>query len=243
MIVNQYWTAMENLMKTVQETQFENIQSAGSLIAQAVKRGGCIHICDSGHMLDSELIFRGGGLVLYKRFRYQMMVENPVRKRERTDLDLDMSGMAAYALKSSGARPEDVLIVGSVSGTTFRIVDLAVEAKKMGLTVIALTSLEYARQVLSDHRCGKKLYEIADLTLDNCAPITEGMIQVPGIEAKLCAASGISAAYIMWSVTCVVVDELLKMGIVPGVYKSGNYPGGDTYNRTVIIPTYEEKGY
>ena len=98
-------------MKT---TQRENIIAAGKLIADAVDQGACVHICDSGHIIDSELIYRGGGLILYKKFKYNLVVDNPVRKRDRSDLDTSMEGLAAYALKASGARPGDVMILGSV---------------------------------------------------------------------------------------------------------------------------------
>ena len=113
----------------------------------------------------------------------------------------------------------------------------------MGVKVIALTSMEYAVQVDPVHSSGKKLYEIATLTLDNCAPAAEAMIEVEGIEAHYAAASGIASDHIMWSVTSVAVEELLKRGITPGILKSANFPGGNDYNKQVIEPNYEKTGY
>ena len=89
---------------------------------------------------------------------------------------------------------------------------------------------------------GKKLYELADVVLDNCAPAAEAMMEVEGIEARLCAASGLSAAFILWSVTTVVVEELMKKGKTPGVLKSANFPGGNDYNKSYIEPRYEKEG-
>jgi hypothetical protein len=45
------------------------------------------------------------------------------------------------------------------------------------------------------------------------------VMEVEGLQANLCAASGLSAAYIMWSITTAVVEELLKRGKMPGVLK------------------------
>jgi len=216
--------------------------AAGKLIAEAVANGACVHIHDSGHIIDSELIYRGGGLILYKKLKYQLNVENPVRKRDRSDLDTNMEGLAAYALKASGVRPGDVIILGTVSGRTFGVVDLAFEAKKMGVTLILITSMTYATTVGPVHSSGKKLYEIADVVLDNCAPAAEAMMEVEGLEARLCAASGLSAAFIMWSITTVVVEELLARGIMPGVLKSANFPGGNDYNKGFVEPRYEKEG-
>ena len=242
MLLDRYWDTINDLYSRVKTTQRENIIAAGKLIADAVDQGACVHICDSGHIIDSELIYRGGGLILYKKFKYNLVVDNPVRKRDRSDLDTSMEGLAAYALKASGARPGDVMILGSVSGRTFSIVDLAYEARKMGLKIIAVTSMSYATQVESPHSSGKKLYELADVVLDNCAPAAEAMMEVEGIEARLCAASGLSAAFILWSVTTEVVEELMKKGKTPGVLKSANFPGGNDYNKSYIEPRYEKEG-
>ena len=140
-------------------------------------------------------------------------------------------------------RPGDVLVVGSVSGRTASVVDLAYEAKKMGVHVIAFISMKYATQVEPVHSSGRKLYEMVDLVMDNCAPAAEGMMDVEGIEAPYAAASGIASDYILWSMTSVAVDELLARGITPGILKSANFPGGNDYNKTVIEPHYEKYGW
>jgi len=242
MLINRYWDELDKLYCQIKETQKENMINAGKLIAESVVGGGCVHIHDSGHIIDAELIYRGGGLFLYKQFKYKLEVINPVRKRDRSDLDISMEGLAAYALKESGARPGDVLILGTVSGRTFSVVDLAFEAKKMGLKLILITSMSYASTVEAVHSSGKMLYEIVDIVLDNCAPVAEGMMIVDGLEAPLCAASGLSAAFIMWSITTVVVEELLARGIMPGVLKSYNFPGGNEYNKSFVEPRYEKEG-
>ena len=241
-LMERYWKEIDNLYEKVKSTQKENIIKAGQLIADAVDKGAYVHIHDSGHIIDSELIYRGGGLILYKKFKYNLVVENPVRKRDRSDMDTSMEGLAAYALKASGARPGDVFILGSVSGRTFRVVDLAYEAKKLGMKIIVVTSMSYATSVDSPHSSGKKLYELADIVIDNCAPAAEAMMEVEGLDARLCAASGLSAAFILWSVTTVVVEELLKRGKKPGVLKSANFPGGTEYNKTYVEPRYEREG-
>ncbi len=242
MLIDRYWKEVESLYERVKTTQRENIIKAGKLIADAVDKGACVHIHDTGHIIDSELIYRGGGLILYKKFKYNLMVDNPVRKRNRDDLDTSMEGLAAYALSASGARPGDVFIIGSVSGRSFSAVDLAYEAKKWGMKIIVVTSMSYATTVDSPHSSGLKLYEMADVVIDNCAPAAEAMMEVEGLEPRMCAASGLSAAFILWSVTTVVVEELMKKGKVPGVLKSANFPGGNEYNKSYVEPRYEREG-
>ncbi len=242
MLLDTYNDTLDALIAKVRATQRETIITVGKTVASAVANGHCVHIFDSGHIINSELIFRGGGLILYKQFKYSLQVENPVRKRDRSAVNTDMTGLAAYALKASGALPGDVMFIGSVSGKTANVVDLAVEAKKFGLTTVAVTSVAYSEQVSSDHPCGKRLFECTDYVLDNCAPVGEAMMPVEGLEARLGAASGLSAAMIMWSVTAVVVEELLAMGVTPGVLKSSNFAGGPEFNASVL-DTYAKYGW
>ena len=172
-----------------------------------------------------------------------MNIENTGRRRERSDLNIERQTTAAakYILQQGNFCPGDILVVSSVSGRTASVVDLTYEAVQMGIKVIAFTSMEYAVQVDPVHPSGKKLYEIATLTIDNCAPAAEAMLNVDGIEAKFAAASGIASDYIMWSITSVAVEKLMEMGITPGILKSANYPGGNDYNKTIIEPHYARR--
>jgi uncharacterized phosphosugar-binding protein len=244
MLLDRYRDAIDDLFKKVRDTQTENIIKAGETVAESVANGGCIFLSSICHSMEMDSIYRGGGPIFYKHFSYNLSIENGARPRDNSDLGYDAQGAEArYALTNSNFRPGDVLFLASVSGRTKRVVDLAYEAVKLGIKVIAFTSMEYARQVEPVHPSGKKLYEIATITIDNCAPAAEAMIDVPGIEAKFGAASGIASDYIMWSITSVAVEKLLEKGITPGILKSANFPGGMEYNKTVVEPNYEKFGW
>ena len=244
MLLERYRNAVDDLFRKVRETQTENIIKAGEMVAESVANGGCIFLSSICHSMEMDSIYRGGGPIFYKHFSYNLNVENGARPRDRSDLGIETRGAAErYALTQSNVRPGDVLFVSSVSGRTARVVDLAYEAVKLGVKVIAFTSMEYAVQVDPVHPSGKKLYEIATLTLDNCAPAAEAMLEVEGIEARFGAASGIASDYIMWSVTSVAVEKLLEKGITPGILKSANFPGGSDYNKSVVEPNYAKFGW
>ena len=244
MLLDRYRSAVDDLFRKVRDTQTDNIIKAGEMVAESVANGGCIFLSRICHAMEMDSIYRGGGPIFYKHFSYDLKIENAARPRDRSDLNIETQGAAArYALTQSNVRPGDVLFVGSVSGRTKDVVDLAYEAEQMGVKVIAFVSMEYAREVDPVHPSGKKLYEIASLTLDNCAPAAEAMLDVEGIEARFGAASGIASDYILWSVTSVAVEKLLEKGLTPGILKSANYPGGNDYNKTVIEPHYDEYGW
>ena len=244
-LLDRYHRAIDDLFRKVRETQRENIIKAGEIVADSVAAGGCIFLSGICHHMEMDSIYRGGGPIFYKHFSYDLKVESAARQRDRSDLGYERETVAAakYALTQSNVRPGDVLFVSSVSGRTVKVVDLAYEAEQLGVKVIAFTSMEYAKEVAPVHPSGKKLYEIATLTMDNCAPAAEAMLDVDGIEAKFGAASGIASDYIMWSITSVAVEKLLEKGLTPGILKSANYPGGNDYNKTVIEPHYEQFGW
>ena len=215
MLIDRYHEAVDNLLKTVRETQRENIVKAGELVANAVENGGKIYLGHIVHGIEMDLIYRGGGPIFYKEY-----------KPGETEL-----------------KAGDVIFVSSVSGRTKSVVDLAWDCMQKGITVIALTSMVYASKVDPVHESGKKLHEFVTLALDNCAPAAEAMLEVEGLEAHFAASSGIASDYIMWSLTSVCVEKMLRDGFTPGILKSANFPGGNDYNKQIIEPHYDEYGW
>jgi len=242
MLIDRYQETVDALFAKLKATQKENCEKAGALMAETVARGNAVHVFDTGHIIDAELIGRGGGVFFLKQFKYNLAVDNPVRKRDRSSVSASMEGLADYALRASGALPGDLMILGSVSGKTFNVVDLALAAKRFGMKVIALTSLAYSSSVQSLHSSGKRLFECADVVLDNCAPAAEAMMDVDGLEARFAAASGLSAAFLMWSSVAAAIDALLRQGIVPSVYKSANFEDGPQFNEKMAA-RYAETGW
>ena len=215
MLIDRYHQAVESLLKTVRETQREAIVKAGELVADAVEHGHKIYLGHIVHGIEMDLIYRGGGPIFYKEYKPEEVTLNE----------------------------GDVLVVSSVSGRTKSVVDLTFDSVQKGVKVIAFTSMEYAQAVDPVHESGKKLYEMATVTVDNCAPAAEAMLEVEGIEARFAAASGIASDFLMWCITSCVVEKMLADGYTPGILKSANFPGGNDYNKTVVEPHYDEFGW
>lgn len=242
-LIDRYQERILEQVKTVERTQHDVCVQVGKAMADCVAKGGAVHVFDTGHIVNSELIYRGGGVLFLKAFKYDLAVEDAVRPRDRSGVDTDMTGLAAYALKKSSALPGDMIVIGSVSGKSANVIDLAIEAKKFGLTVVALTSLEYSKSVESLHKSGKRLFECADYVIDNCAPAAEAMLEIEGVDVRFAAASGISAAVALWSVCAQAVESLMQdHGITPSILKSENFADGPAYNQR-MKDQYAKTGY
>lgn len=228
-IKEQYFQAVAALYAKIRETQNDKIAQAAHEIAGRVAQGSGVHLYDTGHLIDSEFMNRAGGFNLFRRFKYSLQLDSKARVRD-IEKDRNAEGLAAVALRAANVYPGDVMIIGSVSGKTPQVIDLALECKKLGVYTIALTSITYSSQLESEHSSHLHLYEVADLVIDNCAPYGDAMLTIEGCEQPFIPASGLAAAYILWAMNADLLEDLLARGLKPGILGSVNYPENRKYN-------------
>ncbi len=243
MLIKTYFDTISAKIKEVKKAEVDNLAHIAEICAHSIQAGGVIHIHDTGHMLNSELLNRAGGLVGMTSFTFGMNVANPNLFRDKQEKKIDVvAETVSLALKQSNIRPGDVMFIGSVSGKSQQVVELAIQAKEMGVTTIGMTSVTYSSTLESQHPSGKKLFEVTEIVLDNHAPYGDAMIPVEGLDVPICPASGITAAVMLWAISAGIVEQLLANGITPTVFKSANTPGGmdDMQGR---FASYKEKGY
>lgn len=243
MLIKNFFEAITAKISEIQAAETDLIAHIAEICAHSIQSGGVIHIHDTGHMLNSELISRAGGLVGMTPFNFGMNVNNPNSFRDKQGNSTNLTAETiALALKRSNVRAGDVMFIGSVSGKSEQVVELAMQAQAMGVTTISISSVTYSSQLESQHPSGKRLYEATEFFLDNHAPYGDAMLSVEGLDTGVCPASGIAAAVIMWAISAGTVENLLAHGTTPTVYKSVNAPGGpeDVQARQ---ERYKEKGY
>ena len=242
MLIERYFEALQARIREIAADPGQ-IQAAAAVCADALAKGGAVHIFDSGHMVSSELINRAGGLVALSSLSFGLSVTNNVKARAAGQNAPTLSyAYIEHVFETQGLRAGDVLIVGSVSGKTANVIELALQGRAHGLTVIALTALAYSSKLQSEHPSGKRLFEAADLVLDNHAPYGDAMLEVEGLDYPICPASGMGAAAVLWAVMAALVEEMLARGLKPTVYPSVNRPDGWTLVKKVEAEA-AEKGY
>jgi len=242
-----YFTRMKEVLARVETSQRDEIANCARVIADSLIAGGVWHVLDTGHMLMYEAVGRSGGLMAVRPVRVSVEVANPARRRQavaakkKVFMD-EIEGLPRYILDKSDMLPGDVLLIGSVSGINVLPVGLALEAKARGITTIALTAVEYSRFLPPAHPSGRRLCDVCDYVLDNCAPVGDTLVDVPELGQGICPASGIAASYVMWALQAQVVEDLLKRGKAPHVYVSNHMPGADQQNKEAWA-AYEEQGF
>ena len=210
------------ILNEVEATQQDNIEAAARLEVETFKRGGILMAYGVGHSEGgaSEICHRAGGFVPTKKLRDPTF-----------GLYAEVPGAGATFLKASGIRPEDTLVLISNSGRNTMIIEMAIEAKKLGCGVIVVTSLEASKHLTPKHKDGKNLYAYGDVVLDNRVADGDSTILLEGMESKICGMSSITTAALLQAVMCRATEMFLAEGTVPPVYMSVNVDGGPEFNK------------
>lgn len=225
-----FWTRAQEILDRVVSTQSEQIRRAAEVLADCIERDGVAHTYGTGHSraFAMELANRAGGLVPVDRMDLLELVPRAGWAAERVynpDIERDPEAGAAL-LACHTIYPQDVFIIASNSGINPAIVDVAQRVKDHGHTLIAVTSMEHSRRMTTRAISGKKLYEYADIVIDNCGPYGDALLDMPNGRGRACSISSLTGALIGQMLTAETIGILFDHGHEPPVLLSANVAGG-----------------
>ena len=226
-----YWAAAAPTIARVMATQGPAIRQAAELCARSLMNGGVVHIFGAGHSraFGMELSGRAGGLVPMHVFGLEEVA--PPGKKGLQLLDLERSPDTAHALlQQFPIHPADLFLIASNSGRNGCPVELALEVKRRGHALITATSLEHSGRVTARHPSGLRVFEVADVVIDNGAPYGDAVLTAPGLSEAICAVSSATGALIAQALTAETIRLILAAGGEPPVYISANVDGSDEHN-------------
>src|ERR1700722_14079267 len=181
-----FYHAALGRLQSLLDAQRDALDRAAQLCTEAIAADGLVHLFGCGHsrMLCEEMTPRQGCFVgwhtiveLGLTFHNAIVGANGLRQ----SLHLEKTpGYAEQILRNFAFGPKDVLIVISTSGIREVIIEMAEGAKKRGLAVIGVVSRAHCEQAKPAHSSGKKLLDVADVILDNGAPIGDSLLDLEG---------------------------------------------------------------
>lgn len=229
--VKSYYENLGSIQERVISRESEVIEAVGNLFADTIEKGQTIYAFGASHagIVVEELFYRTGGLALINPLFNPTLMLN-TRPVTLTSQMERLEGFGKTILKSSAAKAGDTILIHSVSGRNSVSIDMAIEARKMGMKVVVMTNLAYSKQVSSRHSSGKNLYELADYVIDNHGEFEDSCMLLGGMEQKIAPTSSVIGCMIVNLILIQTVSTLLEKGIEPPVFHSANVDGGDEFN-------------
>jgi uncharacterized phosphosugar-binding protein len=224
-LADTYYATATTLLARAREQNAPILKTLGALVGASVANGGVVHTFGSGHseVIGREIIGRAGGLVCVSGLYdptggfIENMVGYGTKIAERYD-------------RQYGLLAGETIIVISNSGKNSSPIEVALYAKKKGLTVIGLTCVAMSKSAATVHPEGKKLHEVSDYVLDNLglpgdaiAPVTEGVMAGP--------TSTLIGATLLNLLMLETIDWLKTGGHALPILRSQNMPNAIEYNR------------
>ncbi len=227
-----YLSAIIELLHQVQQTEQEAIERAAQVIAGAIQADHLVYVFGPTHagILAQELCYRAGGLVPVNPILPPGLTTD-VRPITLTSQLERLPGFGAHIIAQTPIEAGDVLIAHSVSGRNAAAVEVAQGAKQRGAFVIVVTSLEYSHSVPPRQAGMPRLFEVADLVLDNHSPVGDALVEIPGLSQKVGSSSTITGVAILNAVITRVAELLMERTGDAPVFRSANLEGGDEHNR------------
>lgn len=233
-----YISELQSLLERIKRRQSDQIMAAARLVADALIADGLVHTFGTGHshLIADEAFFRAGGIaainpILDERLVFLKGALESTRAER-------VSGLAAALIEKEQVGPKDVAILISNSGRNNAPVEMALEMKSRGVGVVAITSVTQSSSSVPLHPSGKRLFEIADVVIDNCVPPGDALLALPGLAARIGPSSTVAGAAIINSIMIEAVAETLRRGAHVAVLPSANLDGVTESTLTELLGRY-----
>lgn len=232
-----YLDKIYELLKEIETKEKESMEQCVDLLTTCILNKHSIYTFGASHagILSEELFYRAGGLMLFNPIfgREIMLDTSPITRTSKMERCVGYGTVLAET--QADFKQGDVLIVHSVSGRNPVSIEIAMEAKRQGCKVIVLTNYSYSKKVSSRHPSKKKLYEFADLILDNHGDVGDACVTIEGLEQKVSPTSTVIGATILNSIVAALAQRLIESGMKkPPIFYSANLDGGDELNQKLV---------
>lgn len=151
-----------------------------------------------------------------------------------------VDGLAGAVLDTAPIGAGDALVIVSLSGRNALPVEMALNARALGVRVIGVTSVAYATETKSRHASGTFLKDHCDVVLDSKIAVGDAELTLDSVPAAFAPASTVVTAALLQAVMATAAGSLAERGVEPPLLRSGNVDGGHEWNGR-IMDEYRER--
>ncbi len=249
MLAMQWLNNARNVMNQIEQTQLENIRKAAEVMAASIEVDRWVHTFGCGHatLPIEEMYPRIGGFV-----GFHPMIELPLTFFTRITGEMGVhqfvflervEGYGVEIMKGYDFDPRDTMWLFSHSGINNVNIDVAIEARKKGMKVIAFGSAAAAKGKQTRHSSGKTIFDLADIVVDTCAPVEDATVPLKNHQDKLGPVSTMAFVTCVWLTVITVAEILADKGIHLHIHPSHNVPGDTTARQRLeeALAVYKKK--
>ena len=231
--IDRYFSTLAETLKRVTDTQGPALEDAARRIARAFREGRLLYTFGTGHghLLALEIFYRAGGAApVCPILDEDLMLHISAAGSTQAERD---ETMVPKLLERYPIGEGDVMIIASNSGRNAVPVLMAAEARHRGAYVIALTSMAHSSSVSGRNPLGLRLFETADLVLDNGGVPGDAAVTFPDGSVAGPTSTAVGAAMLQ-AILCRVREISLEEGKPADFFVSSNIDGGDAINEKLI---------
>lgn len=232
-----YLLAAAAIVERVAATQLEAIDRAAEICAGSIAAGGLVHAFGTGHsrIPVEELFPRHGSFpgfhpIVELSLTNHTQIVGANGQRQAMWLE-KVEGFGEVILRNFNFGPEDAMMIFSNSGVNAVVIDIALGAKRREMPVIAVVSFDHSNKTASRHSSGKKLLDIADVSIDNCTPAGDAMVEIDGLDDPVGPGSTIGFAAVANAIKSQTAENLVALGFPPLVLSSSIFIGDASAQR------------
>jgi uncharacterized phosphosugar-binding protein len=219
------------VLDAIGDTQMPAIAATAQLCAEAIAADHLVHLFGSGHSrIPLEEMFPRYGSYpgfhpiaeLSMTFHTQVTGANGQRQAmfiERTE------GLAEQILANFDVEPPDVMMIFSVAGTSATPIEMAMGARRRGLSVVAVTSLAQTMASEVEHSSGTRLVDHADVVVDLCTPVGDALTRLDGVDTPIGPGSTLAYAAVVNEIKVQTAALLADLSSLPPVLASSTVVG------------------
>ncbi len=234
MIAFQWLEKAQQTMSRIGATQTEPICRAAEWMADSIQAERWVHTFGCGHatLPVEEMYPRIGSFV-----GFHPIIETPLSYFTHIVGDMGVNqfvflerveGYGTEIMKSHALDRRDTLWIFSHSGLNQVNIDVALEARRQGLKVVATGSAAAFAEAKARHSSGYKLFELADAVIDTCVPAEDAAQELPGVPEKIGPLSTVGFVTVVWMTVATIAEILTARGVPLYIHPSHNAPGKGT---------------
>jgi uncharacterized phosphosugar-binding protein len=230
-LAKQWLNNSRDVMAEIEKTQANNIYKAAEIMASSIESGRWVHTFGCGHatLPVEEMYPRIGGFV-----GFHPMIELPLTFFTHITGEMGIhqflfleraEGYGKEIMKGYDFDPRDTMWIFSHSGINNVNIDIALEAKRLGMKTIVCGSADAAKGKKTRHSCGKTIFDIADVVVDSCVPLEDASVPLKNHVDRIGPVSTMAFVTIVWMTITTVAEILADRGVKLYIHPSHNVQG------------------